>query len=166
LEKLFFPFLVGITKQNSMLIIKTICIWKQFEKALLWFLKLFIPYNWSLLQGKEEEWMNEWSSYQSIHSIFPFIKDIFPYFNCILDLTIPDFIHPKLLIWIFCWQIQDAYLFHLFQFIFHRNCSSIMLDTHSIHSQKKKNMFVFIFVESLYLWIGIPPMLFIMERSW
>jgi hypothetical protein len=42
--------------------------------------------------------MNEWSSYQSIHFVFPFIEDIFPYSNCISDLKIPHFIHPKLLI--------------------------------------------------------------------
>jgi hypothetical protein len=56
-RKYFFPFSKNY-KKKSMLIIKKKFIWKQFEKALLWFLKLFIPYNWSLLWGKEEEWMN------------------------------------------------------------------------------------------------------------
>jgi hypothetical protein len=45
--------------------------------------------------------MNEWTSYQSIHSVFSFIKNTFLYSNCILDLKIPRFIHPELLIQIF-----------------------------------------------------------------
>jgi hypothetical protein len=90
--------------------------------------------------------MNEWSSYQSIHSIFPFIEDTFPYSNCILDLKIQRFILPKLLIWIFCRQIQDVPLFHLLWFIFDRNWGSITLDTHFIYSKKEMTML------SLFLW--------------
>nr|AND48499.1 putative maturase [Flatbergium sericeum] len=90
--------------------------------------------------------MNEWTSYQSIHSIFPFIEDTFPYSNCILDLKIPLFIHPELLIRIFRRRIRDTSLFHLLRFIIHRNRGSITLDTHSIYSQKEMTRL------SLFLW--------------
>ncbi len=40
-----FTFFSRNYKKKSVLITKTICIWKQFRKALLWFSKLFIPYN-------------------------------------------------------------------------------------------------------------------------
>nr|AND49579.1 putative maturase [Sphagnum cuspidatum] len=90
--------------------------------------------------------MNEWTSYQSIHSVFPFIEDTFPYSNCILDLKIPCFIHPELLIRIFRRRIRDTSLFHLLRFILHRNWGSITLDTHSIYSKKEMTRL------SLFLW--------------
>ncbi len=85
---------------------------------------------------RDLEVRHEWTSYQSIHFVFPFLEDTFPYSNCILDLKIPCFIHPELLIRIFRRRIRDTSLFHLLRFI---------------RFQKRNDQVVFIFVEFLYL---------------
>nr|AND48174.1 putative maturase [Flatbergium novo-caledoniae] len=90
--------------------------------------------------------LNEWTSYQSIHSVFPFIEDTFRYSHFILDSKIPLFIHPELLIRIFRRRIRDTSLFHLLRFIIHRNRDSITLDIYSIYSQKEITRL------SLFLW--------------
>nr|CFQ34612.1 maturase K [Diphyscium foliosum] len=80
---------------------------------------------------------NEWTSYQSIHSVFPFIEDNFLHSNYVLNTKIPYFIHPELLIRIPRRRIQDASFLHSLRSIFHKNKKLIVLDTNLIFSQKE-----------------------------
>nr|CFQ34546.1 maturase K [Oedipodium griffithianum] len=89
---------------------------------------------------------NEWTSYQSIHAVFPFIEDNFSHSNCILNTKIPYFLHPELLIRILRRRIQDASFLHSLRFILHRNKKLIILDTNFLFYQKETTRL------SLFLW--------------
>nr|CFQ34632.1 maturase K [Timmia megapolitana subsp. bavarica] len=89
---------------------------------------------------------NKWSSYQSIHSIFPFIEDNFLHSNYILNKKIPYFIHPELLIRILRRRIQDASFSHLLRQIFHKNKKLITLNSNAFFSQKEMTRL------SIFLW--------------
>lgn len=82
--------------------------------------------------------MNEWNSYQSIHSVFPFIEDRFRNPSYYLDITIPYSFHPEILIRIYRQYILDIPFSHLLRVFLHRNGNIIFLSD-SYHS--KKNLF-------------------------
>lgn len=88
----------------------------------------------------------EWTSFQSIHSVFPFIEDNFLHSNYILNTKIPYFIHPELLIRTFRRRIQDASFLHLLRFLFYKNKKLIILDTSSFFYEKEITRL------SLFLW--------------
>nr|CFQ34590.1 maturase K [Tetraphis pellucida] len=89
-----------------------------------------------LRKSSIKEW-HEWNSYQSIHSVFPFIEDQFLHSNYILDTKIPYFLHPELLIRIFRRRIQDPFFLHSLRYIFHKNKKLIILDINSFFYQKE-----------------------------
>lgn len=75
------------------------------------------------------ETMNEWNSYQSIHSVFPSMEDNICSFNSCLDLTIPCSVHPEELIRVFRRRIADISFLHLLRLFFHRNLITSNLPT-------------------------------------
>nr|CFQ34650.1 maturase K [Gigaspermum repens] len=89
------------------------------------------------LEKKLRKEFNEWTNYQSIHSVFPFLEDNFLYSNYILNTKILYFLHPELLIRIFRQRIQDAFFLHLLRLIFHKKKMLIILDTNSFLSRKE-----------------------------
>lgn len=80
---------------------------------------------------------NKWTSYQSIHSVFPFIEDNFLHSNFILTKKIPYFLHPELITRILRRHIQDTFFSHLLRFLFYRNKKLITLNTNTFFSQKE-----------------------------
>nr|AAT68872.1 maturase [Porella baueri]AAT68873.1 maturase [Porella cordaeana] len=64
---------------------------------------------------------NEWNSYQSLHSIFPFMEDHIYNSNIGLDITIPYSFHPEILIRIFRRYILDISFLHLLRLLLHQN---------------------------------------------
>jgi len=88
----------------------------------------------------------EWTSFQSIHSVFPFIEDNFLHSNYILNTKIPYFIHPELLIRTFRRRIQDASFLHLLRFLFYKKKKLIILDTSFFFYEKEMTRL------SLFLW--------------
>nr|YP_009912481.1 maturase K [Bartramia pomiformis]QLJ53763.1 maturase K [Bartramia pomiformis] len=89
---------------------------------------------------------NKWTNYQSIHSVFPFIEDHFLHSNYILNVKIPHFFHPELLIRILRRRVQDASFSHLLRLIFHKNKKLITLNTNAFFSQKEMTRL------SIFLW--------------
>lgn len=89
---------------------------------------------------------NKWTSYQSIHSVFPFIEDHFSYSNSILNTKIPSFLHPELITRILRRRIQDTSFSHLLRLIFHKNKKFITLNTNTFFSQKEMTRL------SIFLW--------------
>lgn len=84
--------------------------------------------------------LNKWNSYQSIHSVFPFIEDNFSHSNFILNKKIPYFIHPELLIRILRRRIQDTSFSHALRLLFYKNKKLITLNTNSFFLfQKEKS---------------------------
>ena len=80
---------------------------------------------------------NKWTSYQSIHSVFPFIEDNFSHSDSILKTKISYFLHPELLTRILRRRIQDTSFLHSLRSIFHKNKKLITLNTNAFFSQKE-----------------------------
>ena len=95
---------------------------------------------------------NEWNSYQSIHSVFPFIEDNFSHCNYILNIKIPYFLHPELLIRVFRRRIQDASFLHSLRFILHKNQNLIILDTNSFFFSRKEMTRLSLFLWNSYIY--------------
>nr|QWW92535.1 maturase K [Amphidium sp. 49156] len=104
---------------------------------------------------------NKWISYQSIHSIFPFIEDNFSHSNSILNTKIPYFLHPELLTRILRRRIQDTSFSHLLRLLFYKNKKLITLNTNAFFSQKEKNRL------STFLWHSyICELEFFLVNQW
>lgn len=88
----------------------------------------------------------QWTNYQSIHSVFPFIEDNFLHSNYILNTKIPHFFHPELLIRILRRRIQDTSFFHSLRLIFYTNKKLITFNTKFFFSQNESNKL------SIFLW--------------
>nr|CFQ34712.1 maturase K [Drummondia prorepens] len=89
---------------------------------------------------------NTWTSYQSIHSVFPFIEDHFLHSNYILNTKVPYFLHPELLTRILRRRIQDTSFSHSLRLIFHKNKKLITLNTNTFLFQKEITRL------SIFLW--------------
>nr|YP_009992407.1 maturase K [Angiopteris yunnanensis]YP_010576322.1 maturase K [Angiopteris fokiensis]A2T310.1 RecName: Full=Maturase K; AltName: Full=Intron maturase [Angiopteris evecta]CCQ48591.1 maturase K [Angiopteris madagascariensis]ABG79577.1 maturase K [Angiopteris evecta]QNN90592.1 maturase K [Angiopteris yunnanensis]UZN43863.1 maturase K [Angiopteris fokiensis] len=98
------------------------------------------PYNKLLLEGlililevfspiQIQLGRNEWKSLQSIHSLFLFMENKFLHSNFILDIKIPQSLHPEILIRIFRRRIQDTPFLHLSRSILHEYQDPITSDT-------------------------------------
>nr|CFQ34705.1 maturase K [Discelium nudum] len=104
---------------------------------------------------------NEWTNYQSIHSVFPFIEDNFLHSNYIVNTKIPYFLHPELLIRILRRRIQDASFSHSLRLIFHKNKRLITLNTNAFLSQKEMTRL------SIFLWHSyICELEFFLVNQW
>nr|CFQ34658.1 maturase K [Oedipodiella australis] len=104
---------------------------------------------------------NEWTNYQSIHSVFPFIEDNFLHSNYVLNTKIPYFLHPELLIRILRRRIQDASFLHLLRLIFHKKKMLIILNTNLFLSQKEMTRL------SIFLWHSyICELEFFLVNQW
>nr|CFQ34772.1 maturase K [Trichodon cylindricus] len=104
---------------------------------------------------------NKWTSYQSIHSAFPFIEDNFPHSNSILNTKIPYFIHPELLTRILRRRIQDTSFSHLLRLIFYKNKKLITLNTNIFFFQKEMSRL------SIFLWhFYICELEFFLVNQW
>jgi hypothetical protein len=75
-------------------------------------LTLVLEVPFSIRSKYSVEGMNDWKSFRSIHSIFPFLEDKFPHSNYILDTRIPYSIHPEILVRTFRRWIRDAPSLH------------------------------------------------------
>jgi len=105
--------------------------------------------------------LNKWTSYQSIHSAFPFIEDNFPHSNFILNTKIPYFIHPELLTRILRRRIQDTSFSHLLRLIFYKNKNLITLNTSFFFFQKEMSRL------SIFLWhFYICELEFFLVNQW
>lgn len=72
---------------------------------------------------------NEWNSYQSLHSIFPFMEDKIYNSNICLDITIPYSFHPEILIRIFRRYSSDISFLHFLRLLLHQNENIIILNS-------------------------------------
>nr|AYM35018.1 maturase K [Isoetes virginica] len=89
---------------------------------------------------------NEWNSFRSIHSVFPFMEDHFSYSYCFLGTKLPYSLHPEVLIRIFRRRIQDAPFLHLLRFILHEQQNLIVSNTPIFFSPRETNRL------SIFLW--------------
>nr|ADF57440.1 maturase K [Dioon rzedowskii]WJR82869.1 maturase K [Dioon spinulosum] len=95
------------------------------------------------------ERMNEWTSFRSIHSIFPLMEDKIPHSNFILDIRIPHLTHPEILVRTFRRWIQDAPSLHSLRSVLHEHRNLIIssnLDQLILIASKENTRL------SLFLW--------------
>nr|YP_009694133.1 maturase K [Christensenia aesculifolia]QEI60308.1 maturase K [Christensenia aesculifolia] len=92
-----------------------------------------------------------WKSLQSIHSLFLFMENKFLHSNFVLDIKIPQSLHPEILIRIFRRQIQDTPFLHLSRSILHEYKDSITLNTSISLFPREQNSFL-IFLWNYYIY--------------
>nr|YP_009974006.1 maturase K [Marattia cicutifolia]QNH93916.1 maturase K [Marattia cicutifolia] len=113
-------------------------------EGLLLILELFFPI--SIQPGK-----NEWKSLQSIHSLFLFMENKFLHSDSVLDIKIPQCLHPEILIRIFRRQIQDTPFLHLSRSILHEYQDPITSNTSiSLFPRKQNSLLIFLWNYYVY----------------
>nr|CFQ34800.1 maturase K [Timmiella sp. B968] len=113
------------------------------------------------LEKKFIKEFNKRTSYQSIHSVFPFIEDHFLHSNYILNTKIPYFLHPELLTRILRRRIQDTSFSHLLRLLFHKNKKLITFNTNLFLSQNEMTRL------SIFLWHSyIGELEFFLVKQW
>lgn len=101
---------------------------------------------------------NEWNSYQSIHSVFPFMEDRTRSSNSCLDVIIPYSFHPEKSIRIFRRRISDISSIHSPRLFFHRNENLILSDPYTISRRNQFHCFLWNFhthefeCSLIYIW--------------
>nr|YP_009973826.1 maturase K [Danaea sellowiana]QNH93736.1 maturase K [Danaea sellowiana] len=95
---------------------------------------------------------NEWKSLQSIHSVFLFMENKFLHSNSILDIKIPQCLHPEILVRIFRRQIQDTPFLHLSRLILHEYQDPITSDTSLISFSSREQTSFLIFLWNYYVY--------------
>jgi hypothetical protein len=123
-----------------------------YSESVLEGLTLVLEVSFSILSKYSVEGMNEWKSFQSIHSIFPFLEDKFPHSNYVLDTRIPYSIHPEILVRTFRRWIGDAPSLHPLRSILYEYRNSSESLQRSIIVVPKVNMIFFLFLWNNYVY--------------
>nr|YP_010480846.1 maturase K [Polygala hongkongensis]UVN15681.1 maturase K [Polygala hongkongensis] len=79
-----------------------------------------IPFSLQLVSSLEGSEVLKSYNLRSIHSIFPFLEDKFPYLNYMLDVQIPYPINFELLVQTLRYCLKDIYFFHLLRLFLHQ----------------------------------------------
>nr|BAM33836.1 maturase K [Ledermanniella keayi] len=103
---------------------------------------------------------------QSIHSIFPFLEDKFPYLNRVSDGLFPYPIHLEKLVQILRYWLKDPSSLHFLRFFFHEywNWNNPFLKKKSNSFLKKRNFRLFVFLYNSYVY-EYESILFFIRRQ-
>jgi len=93
----------------------------QFVQQILMVITNPTPYQKKVQMQDRMKQTNEWNSYQSVHSVFPFIEDRIPNSGSYLNIILPPLLHPEFFIRIFRNDILDVSFLHLSRFLLHQN---------------------------------------------
>nr|AJB98516.1 maturase K [Helminthostachys zeylanica] len=83
--------------------------------------------------------MSGWNGTRSIHSIPLFMEDKFLHSNHILDLKVPYYLHPEILIRLLRRRIRDAPFLHLLRLISHNRQNTVVSNIPSSSTSGGKN---------------------------
>nr|QDG09964.1 maturase K [Gueldenstaedtia verna subsp. multiflora] len=110
----------------------------------------FLQFSSSL---EEAEIVKSYKNLRSIHSIFPFLEDKFPYLNYVSDIRIPYPIHLEILVQILRYWVKDAPFFHLLRLFLYNFCNrnSFLTPKKSISTFSKSNPRLFLFLYNFYV---------------
>nr|BAM33834.1 maturase K [Ledermanniella bowlingii] len=91
---------------------------------------------------------------QSIHSIFPFLEDKFPYLNLVSDGLFPYPIHLEKLVQILRYWLKDPSSLHFLRFFFHEywNWNHPFFQKKSNSFFQKRNFRLFVFLYNSYVY--------------
>nr|BAV90031.1 maturase K [Hanseniella heterophylla] len=103
---------------------------------------------------------------QSIHSIFPFLEDKFPYLNWVSDGLFPYPIHFEKLIQILRYWLKDPSSLHFLRFFFHEYCNwnHPLFPTQKIYFFGKINIRLYVFLYNSYIY-EYESILFFIRRQ-
>jgi hypothetical protein len=136
-----------------------------YSESVLEGLTLVLEVPFSIRSKYSVEGMNEWKSFRSIHSIFPFLEDKFPHSNYVLDTRIPYSIHPEILVRTFRRWIGDAPSLHLLRSILYEYRNSSESLQRSIIVVPKVNTRFFLFLWNNYVYECESILVSLLKRS-
>nr|AFU76428.1 maturase K [Schnella guianensis] len=128
---------------------------------------LEIPFSLQLIPSLKEAEIVKSYNLRSIHSIFPFFEDQFPYLNYVSDVQIPYPIHLEILLQTLRYWLKDVSSFHLLRIFLHQYCNSNSLITlkKSISTFGKSHLRFFLFLYNLYVFEYESIFLFLRNKS-
>nr|AQM52410.1 maturase K [Calpocalyx dinklagei] len=128
-----------------------------------------IPFSLQLISSLEKAEIIKSYNLRSIHSIFPFFEERFPYFNYVSNVQIPYPIHLEILIQTLRYWVKDASSFHLLRFFLYEYCNWNSLITPkeriSTFSNSKSNPRFFLFLYNFYVYEYESIFLFLRNKS-
>nr|ACC62956.1 maturase K [Calpocalyx dinklagei] len=128
-----------------------------------------IPFSLQLISSLEKAEIIKSYNLRSIHSIFPFFEERFPYFNYVSNGQIPYPIHLEILIQTLRYWVKDASSFHLLRFFLYEYCNWNSLITPkeriSTFSNSKSNPRFFLFLYNFYVYEYESIFLFLRNKS-
>lgn len=96
---------------------------------------------------------NEWNSNQSVHSIFSFMENKFDNSAICLNITIPYFLHPEILIRLFRQHVSDTSFIHFTRLLVHQKENLKFVPRRNEFSNSLWNFQIHKFESSLiYIW--------------
>nr|ABA55677.1 maturase K [Inversodicraea cf. bosii Ghouge et al GAR-01]BAM33815.1 maturase K [Inversodicraea bosii] len=101
---------------------------------------------------------------QSIHSIFPFLEDKFPYLNLVSDGLFPYPIHLEKLVQILRYWLKDPSSLHFLRFFFHEYWNHPFFQKKSNSFFQKINFRLFVFLYNSYVY-EYESILFFIRRQ-
>nr|AWI43127.1 maturase K [Bryaspis lupulina] len=116
---------------------------------------------------EESEIIQSLNNLRSIHSIFAFFEDKFPYLNFVSDVRIPYPIHLEILVQSLRYWVKDPPLFHLLRFFIYEYCNwnSFFTKKKLISTYSKNNPRIFLFLFYFYVWEHESIFLFLRKKS-
>nr|YP_010964907.1 maturase K [Oxytropis falcata]UHJ17172.1 maturase K [Oxytropis falcata]WNM89562.1 maturase K [Oxytropis falcata] len=124
----------------------------------------FLQFSSSL---EEADIVKSYKNLRSIHSVFPFLEDKFPYLNYVSDIRIPYPIHLEILVQILRYWVKDAPFFHLLRLFLYNFCNrnSFLTPKKSISTFSKSNPRLFLFLYNFYVCEYESIFLFLRKKS-
>jgi hypothetical protein len=141
------------------------CKKSSYSESVLEGLTLVLEVPFSIRSKYSVEGMNEWKSFRSIHSIFPFLEDKFPHSNYISDARIPYSIHPEILVRTFRRWIRDAPSLHPLRSVLYEYRNSPENLQRSIIVVPRVNTRLFLFLWNYYVYECESILFSLLKRS-
>nr|AFU76439.1 maturase K [Tylosema fassoglense] len=130
---------------------------------------LEIPFSLELISSLKEAEILKSYNLRSIHSIFPFFEDQFPYLNYVSDVQIPYPIHLEILLQTLRYWLKDVSSFHLLRIFLHQYCNwnrnSLITLKNSISTFGKSHPKFFLFLYNLHVFEYESIFLFLHNKS-
>uniref|UniRef100_A0AAT9ZW29 Maturase K n=4 Tax=Bauhiniinae TaxID=2115957 RepID=A0AAT9ZW29_9FABA len=128
---------------------------------------LEIPFSLQLISSLREAEIVKSYNLRSIHSIFPFFEDQFPYLNYVSDVQIPYPIHLEILLQTLRYWLKDVSSFHLLRIFLHQywNSKSLITLKKSISTFGKSHPRFFLFLYNLHVFEYESIFLFLRNKS-
>nr|YP_009486443.1 maturase K [Bauhinia brachycarpa]AWB12666.1 maturase K [Bauhinia brachycarpa] len=124
-----------------------------------------IPFSLQLISSLRKAEIVKSYNLRSIHSIFPFFEDQFPYLNYVSDVQIPYPIHLEILLQTLRYWLKDVSSLHLLRIFLHQYCNWNSLITLIKSISSKSNPRLFLFLYNLHVFEYESIFLFLRNKS-